>query len=130
MTHKGKPEGVFVAITQPDGNVAVMQFLTLIKRNEEDPGYVREPTRENIEAEMTKSGFGGMTWRIVDPATLPTDRTYRNAWKDEGGKIALDPVKAAAIDEKRRLDDAVAEALKSQHEALVESVKAGLRKTA
>lgn len=124
---KGKNESAFIAITQPDGNVAVMQFMTLVKRNEKDTGYVREATPDNIEAEITKSRIAFTSWRIVDPASLPQDRTYRNAWKDEDGKIIPDPAKVAAIDEKRQLDDAVARALKSQHEALVASVKATLK---
>lgn len=128
MTHKGKPESVFIAIMQPDGNVAVMQFITLVKRNAEDPGCVREATPENIEAEIAKSNIAFTSWRIVDPLVdLPQDRTYRDAWKDDGSKIIPDTVKVAAIDEKRKLDAAVAEAIKSQHEALVASVKATLK---
>jgi len=127
MTHKGKPEVVFVAISQPDGSVAVMQFVTLVKRNPDDPGDVREATSENIEAELTKSGFGGMSWSIIQPADIPQDRAHRNAWTLSNGKITVDPVKAATIDEKRKLDAAVAAEIKAQREALVASVKARLK---
>ncbi len=120
-------EFVRVAITQPDGNVAIMQFLTLVKRNEDEPGFVREATPENIEAEIIKSRLEFTSWRIIDEADIPQDRAYRNAWKDDGGKIAIDPIKAAAIDEKRQLDAAVQAALKAQHDALVASVAAGLK---
>jgi hypothetical protein len=127
MTHKGKPEVVFVAISQPDGNVAVMQFITMVKRNAEDPGYVREATPENIEAEMAKSGFGGMPWSVIEPSEIPQDRGHRGAWTLSNGKIAIDPAKASAIDEKRKLDAAVDAEVKAQREALVASVKARLK---
>lgn len=127
MTHKGKPEGVFISIARPDGGVSIMQFLTLIKRNEDDPGFVREASPKNIEAEIKKSGTPCASWRVIDRAAIPQDHTFRNAWKDDGGKIVIDQDKAAAIDEKRKLDEAVAAALKAQHDALVASVKATLK---
>ncbi len=88
---------VRIAISKPDGGVAIMQFLTLVKRNEDDPGYVREATPENIEAELTKSGFGGLSWRIIQDDEIPQDRTFRNAWTDAGDKIGHDMEKARAI---------------------------------
>jgi hypothetical protein len=124
---KGKPEYVRVAISRPDGSLAIMQFVTLVKRNPEDPGFVREPTSENITAEIAKAGFGAAPWRIIDDTDIPQDRTHRDAWKMENDKIVIDPTKAAAIDEKRMLDEAVEAAIKAQHDALVESVKASLK---
>ena len=117
---------VRIAITQPDGNVAIMQFMTLVKRNPEDPGFVREPTPENIEAEITKSRIAFTSWRIIQDTDIPQDRIHRDAWTDDGGKIVPDAVKAAAIDEKRKLDAAVNDKLKAQQDALVASVQATL----
>lgn len=97
MTHKGKPEVVFVAITAPDGSLAVMQFVTLLKRNEEDEGQKREASPENIEAEIARAGVPCASWRVVDPASLPADRTFRNAWADDGSTIGHDMAKAKAI---------------------------------
>jgi len=96
--HKGKPEVVFVAISRPDGSLAIMQFVTLLKRNPEDPGFIREPTPANIEAEIAKAGIPALYWWITDPATLPQDRTFRNAWKDDGSrKVVHDMPRARAI---------------------------------
>lgn len=88
--HKGKPEVVFVAISNPDGSLAIMQFVTLLKRNEEDLGIEIEPTPENIEAEIIKSGIQFISWRIINPSEIPQDRTFRNAWIDGAGKIEHD----------------------------------------
>jgi hypothetical protein len=33
---------VRIAVARPDGGVSVMQFMTLVKRNPEDKGFVRE----------------------------------------------------------------------------------------
>jgi hypothetical protein len=37
----------------------------------------------------------------ITQADIPVDRTYRNAWKKTAGGIAVDDVKAAAIDRAR-----------------------------
>jgi hypothetical protein len=98
MTHKGRPEAVFVAIATGLFSIQVMQFVTLVKRNKDDPGFIREPTPANIEAEITKARIPALYWWIIDPASLPQDRTFRNAWKDEGSrKIAIDMPRAREI---------------------------------
>lgn len=55
-----------------------------------------EPTPAQIAAELAKSQQSG-TWSVIDPATLPQDRTFRAAWKPEDGTIAVDMGKAAEI---------------------------------
>jgi hypothetical protein len=127
MTHKGKPETVAIAIARPDGGVSIMHFVTEQKRNGDDPGWRREASAENINAEIAKAGIPSTGWRIIDPSEIPQDRKHRNAWKDDNGRLAIDPDKAAAIDEARKLDQAVKAALKAQHDALVESVRATLK---
>lgn len=79
------PETVTIAITCRDGSLQVMQFVTRQQRHGDDPGWTRKPTRANVNAEIAKSRIDAKTWRIVDPSEIPTDRTYRNAWRD-GGK--------------------------------------------
>ena len=41
-----------------------------------------------------------MSFRIVDESEIPTDRTFRNAWKDEGG-IKVDMGKAKDLTKDR-----------------------------
>lgn len=97
MMHKGKPDYVRIAIVRPDGGVSIMQFVTLIKRNPDDPGFIREPTSENIAAEITKSNIPVVSWRIIQDADIPADRTFRAAFTDDGVKIGHDMDKARAI---------------------------------
>lgn len=35
--------------------------------------------------------------RVIEPSEIPTDRTFRNAWKDEGGSITVDMPQAREI---------------------------------
>lgn len=91
MTHT-KPETVCIAIARPDGGVAIMQFVT-----RDAHGMSREAPPENIEAEIKKSGTPCASWRIIDPAEIPNDRTFRNAWKDVGDKIDHDMARAREI---------------------------------
>ena len=44
---------------------------------------------------------GTTEWHIVDETSLPTDRTYRNAWKHDGGKWTRDDKKALEIKKAR-----------------------------
>lgn len=48
----------------------------------------------------THLGTGCELWDVAD---VPTDRTYRDAWRrsHNGGPIVIDPHKAMAIDERR-----------------------------
>lgn len=105
MDIKGKPETVFIAITCQDDSLAVMQFVTkqqrTLARNDTgdfiDPGWTREPTPENIEAEIAKANIPMKSWRICSYDELPADRTFRNAWKDAGKKVDVDMPKAREI---------------------------------
>lgn len=39
--------------------------------------------------------------QIVEPDVIPTDRTFRNAWKPDAGAVVVDMVKAVAIHKDR-----------------------------
>jgi len=59
------------------------------------------PTGElSIEEVAAKDVPAGVSFRIVDESEIPTDRTFRNAWKDEGG-IKVDMGKAKDITKDR-----------------------------
>ena len=46
----------------------------------------------------------GAQWQVVDVATIPTDRVFRDAWKINGAAIEHDLVKAKEIAHARRRD--------------------------
>lgn len=108
-TIKGKPETVFVAITCQDGSVAIMQYVTKQQRtlvkddagNFIDPGWTREASAENINAEIAKSNINAVSWEIINPEDVPTDRTFRNAWKMAGKKLDIDMDKAREMTKER-----------------------------
>lgn len=107
---KGKPETVPIAITCADGSLAIMQFVTKQQRGNEaggfiDPGWTREPTKENIEAEIAKANIPMVSWRFCTLDEIPADRTFRNAWKDGGKKIDVEMVKARALTRDRLRTD-------------------------
>ena len=59
------------------------------------------PTGElSIEEVAAKDVPAGVSFRIVDESEIPTDRTFRNAWKDEGG-IKVDMGKAKDLTKDR-----------------------------
>lgn len=100
-------EGQFVAITFQDGSVGIMNFIldpnvpnpeSLIGFNAETGR--REATPEAIQAEIDKSSFSrspAVSWRLIEQNAPPNDRTYRDAWKDDGKAIVHDMDKAKEI---------------------------------
>ena len=61
------------------------------------------PTGElSIEEVAAKDVPAGVSFRIVDDDEVPIDRTFRNAWKDEGGiKVDIGKAKDLAKDRLR-----------------------------
>lgn len=59
------------------------------------------PTGElSIEEVAAKDVPAGVSFRIVDESEIPTDRTFRNAWEDNGG-IKVNMPKAKDITKDR-----------------------------
>jgi hypothetical protein len=85
-----------VAITFADGALAVMQFVTGAE-------FVRSATDDAINAEIAKAGLQVKSWRRIQPSDLPPNRTYRNAWIDDGKSITIDLAKQTAIDTARAI---------------------------
>lgn len=96
-----------VAITFDDGSVGIMQFV-LDPRLPDGlalPGWdpeagQREASDEAIQHEIDKGSWAPrspVSWRRIEAADVPQDRTYRNAWKDEGHTIGHDMAKAREI---------------------------------
>lgn len=143
-----------IAITLDNGEVAVMRFI-LIGRGPVLPfgGYWmnntmwgRDPTPENLAHEIGRTFDNKLTsgeeidrpqpvsWRVIDESVIPTDRTYRAAWMDDGKKITHDMEKAKAIhadrlraERKGLLDELDAQWMKamgSKDEATADAVEA------
>jgi hypothetical protein len=76
----------FVLITHDDGSVSVMQ---LVLDDGRPDGVRQDNSDEVIEMEIDRAGHTKpvASWRRIDPATLPQDRTFRDAWRDEGGQV-------------------------------------------
>lgn len=81
-----------VAITNADGSVAIM---SLIAAGEWDD--------KRIADEVERSGLPSqpILWRRIDDGDLPTDRSFRGAWSDNGKAIVHDMPKARDIQRER-----------------------------
>jgi len=106
---------VQVALQMDDGTVAVMGFITHSSSPtlpygatwNPDGTWQREPTDANIFAEISKA-FPGVdqnglpkpqpiSYKVIEPSSIPADRSYRNAWVFDGAKVDHDIEKAKAI---------------------------------
>jgi hypothetical protein len=55
-------------------------------------------SKDDIEAIIAKAGFGDNAgWREVNVDDIPTDRTFRNAWIDQGAKIDIEIQQARLV---------------------------------
>lgn len=127
-----KPTGIYIAIRCADDSVAIMQFVTGYENSDV---WSREATPEAIEAEIAKTIFPESqapikSWRIIDASEVPTDRTFRAAWRDREGievdmskardihrdrlRIAREPMLAALDIEYQRADEDKDEAAKAR----------------
>ena len=95
-----------VAISFADGSVAIMHFILnpRLPPGVSVVGYDpatgrREPTAEAINDEIARTAWRErvMSWRLIDAADVPADRTYRDAWTDASGAITHDMPKAREI---------------------------------
>lgn len=85
-------EQVKISIVLHDDSIVIMSIVT------DDFHSIKiEPTIENIENKIKKSGFQFKSWRFINDDDLPKDRTFRNAWKDENNKIDHDIPKAKEV---------------------------------
>lgn len=125
MSDPRKPDVVTVAVSRADGGLTILRVITTEYRptsaEEKAAGlgdrvanWTREPTPEYIASIIAKHGWTGglqaVSWRIVpdDIVDEATDRTFRNAWKDDGSaKPGVDMPKAREIqrDRLRRMRD-------------------------
>lgn len=130
------PRGQLIALTMPDGSVAVMNFL-LEGRAPELPeyamrtqtpgagiGWVRVASHAAIDAEIAKTFWSTpkpVSWRLIGANDIPTDRAYRGAWVDNGTAVVHDMPKAREIyrDKVRRARLPLLDELDRQHSRAV-----------
>jgi hypothetical protein len=113
-----RPQVEHIAITMADGSLAIMQFVT--KSN-----FDRTATDDAIEAEIARAGIAATSWRRITPDEIPVDRADRDAWRDTGKTIAIDPVRKGALDRARAaIRDPLAEI-----DALKARITAGVAKS-
>lgn len=55
----------------------------------------------SIDAVAAKVVPPGVTWKAVDASAIPTDRSFRNAWKISGNAISEDWAKSVEITKER-----------------------------
>jgi DNA-binding PucR family transcriptional regulator len=83
--------------TRPDGGVSIT--VPVININEPDMTEEQSVARALARIPTTDSDVV-----VVERATVPTDRYFRNAWKHTAGKVEVDMPKAVEIQkEKLRL---------------------------
>ena len=98
----------FFAVNREDGSVAIMGFVTvgmgtILPSGAEwiaDGWWKREPTHESVFEEISRAFATGpavTSYFPVDPASLPADRSYRDAWTHDGTGIVHDMNKAREI---------------------------------
>jgi hypothetical protein len=98
------------AVRCDDGSVTILAFVLRSRGptprgGKVDPStgeWVREPTDENVfyEIERIFAAPGKprpMGYRPIKDADVPADRTYRDAWTDDGKAIVHDMGKARAL---------------------------------
>lgn len=89
-----------IIFTRPDGGLSVVT-----------PAINSHPVREDItEAEAEQRAWDKLPTDAINPqwvdaSAIPADRTFRDAWKDGGGKVVHDMNKAREIhkEELRRI---------------------------
>lgn len=86
---------VTVSISMSDNTVIIMHFIVKEYNPDGTIRWEREPTKQAIEFEVQRvcsveSDRKPTSWRIISLEQIPPDRTYRNAWTDDGKVISHD----------------------------------------
>lgn len=86
-----------IIYTKPDGTVAVVHPVRNSVGDE-------KLTDEEIEQRAWRRLPAGiLTPMFVDPSVIPADRSYRNAWRQDGASIRVDEVAKTFLDANKPL---------------------------
>ena len=98
------PETLRIALTCADGTLALMTFVTTEYRADGSIAWARLATRGTVDAEIARASVSFdpeqvpvISWRFAEESEIPTDRTYRNAWRDTGTGVEHDMVHAREL---------------------------------
>lgn len=113
-----------VAVSRTDNGVSTMALISVAPLTTFDPEvaaahgfrnvdgiYVRDVTDEQIDNELARTAWSGgqngepfvslkdicTGWRRIEEKDIPSDRTFRNAWFDDGKAITVDLDRARHI---------------------------------
>lgn len=96
-----------VAMTMSDGSLVVLRFFidVVLLIDGEWKMVEREPTPEAVQAEIDRVPWQTaegvkitcVSRRLIEESDVPTDRAFRNSWKDTGTSIECDMPKAREI---------------------------------
>ena len=79
-----------IIYTNSDGTVAILQpILTEINPNTGNPFTIEEIAAKDVPS--------GTSYEIVDDSQIPSDRSFRDAWKQNSKTIETDMAKAKEI---------------------------------
>jgi hypothetical protein len=80
-----------IIYTRPDGGLSVVHPAPNAKKEDEsEDQFIERLVQKDVPADATNV-------RVVEAAAIPSDRSFRDAWKDEAGAIAVDMPKAREI---------------------------------
>lgn len=82
-------------LERSDGTISIMSFVTRQYDSGDGPGWVRQATTENIEAEIAKMmtlypDESILRWRFMDKAEPRPLRDFRGAWRFGTDLIGVD----------------------------------------
>src|SRR5690242_13183563 len=101
-----------VAITRADGGVSIMSITTEaptgafassdalangFQPSQDGTRWEGGITDDGVADEIKRSGIDAVSWRRIDISDVPADRTFRDAWTDDGSALSHDLTKAKAI---------------------------------
>jgi hypothetical protein len=84
-----------IIYTRPDGGLSII--IPTISRDD-PPGFTEPAALARAMATVPPDAQGV---RVVGAASIPADRTYRDAWTDDGSTLAVDMGKARNIQRER-----------------------------
>lgn len=109
-------------VEMPDGSIEILKPPSdRARRNaESDEDFCRRVYEETMGRPGIK--YAGRPFADIDPASVPSDRSQRHAWRLRDGRIVVDPTVPPPPHPKQDLLDAIDRA------HTVDDLKAALRK--
>lgn len=105
-----------IIYTRTDGGLSVVR--PTISRSD-PPGFTEAKAEQRAWNRLPQDAINP---QFIDPATLPADRSVRNAWRQSGATVTIDPAIAAQIVAARvRMEDDATEQAAVKADAQVQT---------